>query len=327
MIKKVILGIIIALLIAIVIIEGVFLYKEKSEPKSIAEEQKNEIQTIQDKENENDNDNRNYKDDDNDYSNYQYKDNDNTSVTNGEMVTVFKMRNPNKPEANDEQTVRPYDAYTYEYYNVIDNLNFIGFQYYIPQIYIRTKNKDGKKLEDIERINDEILKEWEGIIKETEKKQVVNMERENLNYRCYYDNELMTLLLTSSDESSDTMMKSYIIDSTTGKELSNEEIIQKFGFSKEKVKTKLISIIENYSQNIIKNIESQSDLGHYNELVEKAKQQVQETSIDDFEFIIVGNGELCVFIKTYNLHFAGGDTAGFLFNLETGEELLYKYTY
>lgn len=291
--KKIILGVIILVLVIAVAVEGVFIYKLKTKKEPLSDEKASNTEEGKDIGNK-------------------------INVFEGENITVIEARTPQEPEG-DNSDIRPYDAYTYAYYNVD-----LAYQYYIPQIYLNLKDGSREITEDIKRINTEIREEWTHIIEEMKETQQMNMSKEGLEYNCYYDDDIMTLeLITHIEAGGGPVLKIYSIDKNTGKEISNEELLERYNLSVDEVKARLIEIIDEYSKKRMQDFNIDDTDGFYKELVEKAKKEVREMSIDDMELFVSNN--LSIYLETYNLRFAGGDGGQFVFDLETGEESLEYY--
>lgn len=307
--KKVLIGIIIALLIVCAIVEGLFIYKQKVDKKT----NENQLATDQ---------------------NQEGTSNGTVTVNEGESVTVIKVVNESKPYIADSEVV-PYGVYTSVYYDVIDKINMANnssvYQYYIPQIYLNSKDETKSLPEDIQKINTEIMNEWKTIIEKMAQDQEINYSCEGLKYTSYYDDdEVMIIMLITPTEAGEPVLKTYNIDTKTGKQISNKDLLAKFDYSAEDVKSKVISAIDKYSSNMKKQFENDGFIdqaGEYDKIVNDAKKDVEEMELEDMVLYIDGSSKLMIYLQTYNIRFAGGDGTALLFNLETGEECLYELYY
>lgn len=298
--KKVILGIIITLLTICAVAEGLFIYKLKADENKVVAEQETENDDIA--------------------QNAESK----LSTSQGERITVLKLYNSNEPYI-DGYTL--YGVHPYLYFNVIENMNLTAYDYHIPQIYLNSNDENEELSDDVKKINNEILQDWEKTIEEMEKSQELNYVKEGLNYTSYYNDNIMTLILITHTEDGSIIMKTYNIDTETGKQISNEELIQRYNFSEEEVKAKVVNSIRELIQREDYLKEAYANNEWYRKNADKAINEILEMSIDDVEIFIGNNDNLQMFIETFNFGFAGGDIAEFIFDLETGEEVTGSYIY
>ena len=176
--KNIILGIIVALLVVAVCVEGFFIWKLNEDQNTEVKEQTDEVEKTQPTEPST-------------KPNELPKD----EIIDGEIKISKKYSNPDDDEL----------VYTYLTVTVEDKFNYEPYEYYykyiysIPQININS--------EDIEKINQEILKEYEDIINEMNDKQQINLGCEGLIYEYYENDGILSLVMINPTESGGTFQQ------------------------------------------------------------------------------------------------------------------------
>lgn len=293
--KNIILGIIIALLVICVAVEGFIIWKQYND-KSNEEEQKQEIVDTPSPE-----------------PLTKPKELPKNETIDGENLKISKKySNPDEDEL----------VYTYLTVTVEDKLNYnpeydedyYKYVYNIPQINIDSENVD--------KINKEILKKYEDIIDEMNSKQYLNLGCEGLSYKYYENDGILSLLMASQTESGGVLFgcKTYNIDISKGKEINNEELLKKINITKTDLNDKILKTIDNldmYKSDVVGEFREESFI---KEQKNKTINRYKNISLDKLDLFLNDDNHICAYMEMSSI--AGGDITTMILDLETSETIV-----
>lgn len=282
--KNIILGIIIALLVVAVAVEGVIIWKQYND-KSNGENQKQEIVETPSPE----------------PSKEPKKLPENETIDGENLKISKKYSNPKKDEL----------VYTYLTITVEEKRdNGYKYKYEIPQINLESK--------EIEKINKEILQKYEDIIDEINEEQFINFMCESLAYKDYENNGILSLVMINATEDGGFFdCETYNIDVSTKKEIDNAEVLEKINVDKAKLGDKILKAINGaklYSDDTVEDADFKEFI---KEQEGKTTNKYKNISADKVEIYLNENGNLCAYLDVYAL--AGGETMTILLDLEANE--------
>lgn len=279
--SKIIMGIIIALLVVAVVVEGfvIFKYGKKEEQE---EEKVEEI--LKDEE------------------------------LVGEELTITKKYN--KP--TDNELVYTYlkaeikDDWSEEWSNASDKIYEDGvifkYEFNIPQININSN--------DVKQINKEILDKYETILANVYENQYIDFSAEALDYEYYINDDILSLVLNVYTEGGPIFgSEVYNINIVSGEKVTNAGLIECINITETELKNKLNSAIENLEMYTNKEIEEEFKEEQLNKTLELYKEEV----LDEIKMYINKKGNITVSIEVFAT--AGGEKTTCLVDLETGEWL------
>lgn len=282
--KNIILGIIIALLVVAVAVEGFFLWKQNND-KSNGENQKQEIVETPSPE----------------PSKEPKKLPENETIDGENLKISKKYSNPKKDEL----------VYTYLTITVEEKRdNGYKYKYEIPQINLESK--------EIEKINKEILQKYEDIIDEINEEQIIDFGCEGLSYEYYENDGILSLVMVNPTESGGYFeCETYNIEISTGEEIDNKELLEKIDIDEAKFGNKILKSIS--TTNLYNADESTSeDLKTFiKEQESKTTNKYKNISADKVELYLNEKKNLCAYLDVYAL--AGGETMTILLDLEANE--------
>lgn len=297
--KNIILGIIITLLVVCVAVEGFFLWKQSSDkskedveqvqktvespspiPTTKPTESPSPVPTTKPTELQN-----------------------NRTMNEESLKISRKYGNPKKDEL----------VYTYLTVIVEDKLNYYPeydedyrkYKYEVPQINLKSK--------EVEKINKEILKKYEDIIDEINEEQKIDLW---LSYKYYENDGILSLVMINHCDGGFTI-EIYNIEISTGKEIDNNELLEKIDDITEK----------NLNDRILKAIDSSGiyklTKGADEELIKEQQNKTinryKNISIDEVTLYINEKGNLCAYLILYA--FLGGEVMPKILDLETGNSI------
>lgn len=291
--KNIILGIIIALLVICVAVEGFFLWKQNSDKKK--EEGKGDTEQVEQTPSPE--------------PSKEPKKLPKDEVIDGENIKISKKYS--NPKGNEV-------VYTYLTVTVEDKANYNPeydegywkYTYEIPQIDIDSK--------DVEKINKDILKKYEDIFNEINKKQEIDFECESLSYEYYENDGVLSLVMVNPTESGGCFIcETYNIDISKQKEINNKELLEKIEIDEKDLNDKILKAIE--GAKLYSSDESTSeDLKTFiKEQESKTTDKYKKISVDDVEIYLNEENNLCAYLEVYAI--AGGETMTIILDLEENE--------
>ncbi len=289
--KNIILGIIIVLLVVAVGVEGFFIWKLNEDQNTEVKEQTDEVEKTQPTEPST-------------KPNELPKD----EIIDGEIKISKKYSNPDEDEL----------VYTYLTVTVEDKFNYnpeydesyYKYIYNIPQININS--------EDIEKINQEILKEYEDIINEMNDEQQINLGCEGLIYEYYENDGILSLVMINKTESGGVFnCKTYNIEISTGKVIDNIELLKKMNIEESDVKETIIRDIRFKMYDIYNEPSVYGASSFIEEQKNKTLDKYENISIDEIELYLNDDANICAYLVIYAI--VGGDYLTEIWNLETSE--------
>lgn len=214
--KNIIVGVVIAILVISIIVEGVFIFLQIKKNKEVKnEDEKQNIQVEKQKP----------------------EVVPSPETIDGESLEITKEYNNH----SDEDVV-----YTYLNALVTEKTGSkYEYKYEVPQINIKS--------EDVEKINKSILDKCEESLKKSNEEQIIDFDYEGLEYQYYENGDIVSLVMIIQQEGWH-YYDIYNINTKTGKQISNEEIaeIKKIKITDNIIKT--INELELYKQDYGANI-------------------------------------------------------------------------
>lgn len=293
--KNIILGIIIALLIVAVAVEGFFLWKQNDDKNK--EEKKGETEQVEQTPSPE--------------PSKEPKKLPKDETLDGENLKISKKySNPKENEL----------VYTYLTVTVEDKLNYNPeynedywkYTYEIPQINIDTT--------DVEKINEEILQKYEDIVRKMNDRQEIDYMCEGISYKYYENDGILSLAMYNPTELGGYFeFNTYNIDidyyfTSTQKEIDNKELLEKINITETDLKDKILEYIDN--SEIYKDY-PQADLETKNftkQQKEKSKSKYKNISTKEIPLYVNNENHLCAYLEVYAI--AGGETMTILLDLE-----------
>lgn len=285
--SKIVMGIIIALLVVAVVVEGFVIFKngKKQEQVELPEQQEEKVEEI-------------------------LKDEELV----GEKLTITKKYN--KP--TDNELVYTYlkaeikDEWSEEWSNASDKIYEDGvifkYEFNIPQININSN--------DVKQINKEILDKYETILANVYENQYIDFSAEALDYEYYINDDVLSLVLNVYTEGGPIFgSEIYNVDIGTGEKVTNAGLIECMNITETEFENKLNNAIENLEMYTNKEIEEEFKEEQLNKTLELYKEEV----LDEIKMYINKKGNITVSIEVFAT--AGGEKANCLLDLETGEWL------
>lgn len=285
--SKIVMGIIIALLVVAVVVEGFVIFKngKKQEQVELPEQQEEKVEEI-------------------------LKDEELV----GEKLTITKKYN--KP--TDNELVYTYlkaeikDEWSEEWSNTSDKIYEDGvifkYEFNIPQININSN--------DVKQINKEILDKYETILANVYENQYIDFSAEALDYEYYINDDVLSLVLNVYTEGGPIFgSEIYNVDIGTGEKVTNAGLIECMNITETEFENKLNNAIENLEMYTNKEIEEEFKEEQLNKTLELYKEEV----LDEIKMYINKKGNITVSIEVFAT--AGGEKANCLLDLETGEWL------
>ena len=286
--KNIILGIIIALLIVAVSVEGFFIWKLNEDKKTDVKEQTEQVEKTPSPE-----------------TSTKPNDLPKDEIIDGEIKISKKYSNP-----DDDELVYTYLTVTVEdkvNYNPEYDESYYKYIYNIPQINIDS--------EDIEKINQKILEKYEDIINEMNDEQCINLECEGLIYEYYENDGILSLVMINPTESGGIFnCKTYNIEISTGKVIDNIELLKKMNIEESDVEG---AIIRDIKFEIYNNASEYAESSFVEEQKNKTLGKYENISIDEIKLYLNDDANICAYLGIYAI--AGGDYQTIIWNLETSE--------
>lgn len=292
--KNIILGIIIALLVIAVAVEGFFIWKQNDD-KNKEEEKAQAEQVVETPSVE---------------PSKEPVELPKDEILDGENLKISKKYSNSKGNEL---------VYTYLTVTVEDKLNYNPeydedywkYVYKIPQINIDSENVD--------KINKEILKKYEDIIDEMNDEQYINLECEGLSYEYYENDGILSLVMVSPTESGGYFKcETYNIDISKKEEIDNTELLEKIDIAEEDLSKKINKAIENltmYNEDIVE--------GDFEkEIQDLTINKYKNVLADEVTLYLNNKGNLCAYLEVYGV--AGGEFTTLIVDLETNEEIKMK---
>lgn len=179
---------------------------------------------------------------------------------------------------------------------------------YLEVPYININTKDG------ERLNNEIkefVKDYKDTKDDTEDFMVSYKNFEN-------DNVVSIIIKKTTPSSSTNYYKSINIDSKTGKELTNSELLKTKKIDESELSSKLFAVFENQAKedgliDSYKTMHTYED--EFTSIYDGTKNKIDNNKLEDYEMYLNSNGDLVVVVEVYFI--AGPEKGNKLFNLNT----------
>lgn len=286
--KNIILGIIIALLVVAVAVEGFFLWKQNDDKNK--EEGKGETEQVEQTPSPE--------------PSKEPKKLPKDGTLDGENLKISKKYS--NPKGNEL-------VYTYLTVTVEGKGDYqANLKFEIPQINIDS--------EDAEKINKEILQKYDDIVNKMNKKQEIDFMCEGLKYEHYENYGILSLVMINPTEAGGYFIcETYNIDkdyyfTSTQKEINNNELLEKINMTETDLKDKILKSIDNLA---MYNDYPQSDLEYKNfvkEQKENSKEKYKNVSTKKMTLYINNENHLCAYLELYAI--AGGETTTILLDLE-----------
>lgn len=279
--KNIILGIIIALLIVAVAVEGFFLWKQNDDKKK--EEGKGDTEQVEQTPSPE--------------PSKEPKKLPNDETLDGENFKISKKYS----NSNSNELVYTYLTVTVEEKRDIEEQNIYEYKYEIPQINLESK--------EIEKINKEILEKYENIIDKVNEKQFIDFESEALYYEYYENNGILSLVMIDTAEAGGAYLsKTYNIDISAKKEIDNAKLLEKVDVTENDLNKKIIKAIENLEM-----YKSNNDFekGQKDKSINKYK----NVSADEITLYINEKNNLCAGLVVHAI--AGGEFTNAVVDLKT----------
>lgn len=282
--KNIILGIIIALLVVAVAVEGFFLWKQNND-KNNEKESTSQVERTPSPE----------------PSKEPKKLPENETIDGENLKVSKKYSNPKGNEV----------VYTYLTVEIKEKTNNgYTYKYEIPQINLESK--------EVEKINKEILQKYEDIINKINEDQFINFMCESLAYKDYENNGILSLVMINATEDGGFFdCETYNIDVSTKKEIDNAEVLEKINVDKANLGDKILKAINGaklYSDDTVEDADFKEFI---KEQEGKTTNKYKNISADKVEIYLNENGNLCAYLDVYAL--AGGETMTILLDLEANE--------
>lgn len=193
------------------------------------------------------------------------------------------------------------DAFAYS--GTTKDSNNTSVSYKIPKININSS--------DATKINNEIDEEITSKVKEmiTEINEGHTPATNKISYKFYINDDILSVI-TKSDYANDVeLYLVYNININTGKSISNEELINKKGMTKEQFEEKLTSAVKSEFVNIYGYVNNWMNTQEYNNTISASNcdANAQMIYLDE-------SGNINVVAKIYS--FAGADSYYYIINLE-----------
>ncbi len=284
--KNIILGIIIALLVICVVVEGIIIWKQNVDKNK--EEGKDSTSQVEETPSP--------------VPSTKPKELPKNETMDGERLKISKKySNPNENEL----------VYTYLSVKIEDKSdNNHEYEYEIPQINIESK--------EVEKINKKILNKYEKIIDEMNNKQYLDLSCEGLTYEYYENDGILSLVMVSPTESGGYFeCEIYNIEISTGEEIDNDKLLEKINISEEDLKDKMLKTIDNLDMYKSDASDDSSMKSFKQEQKDKTKYKYETTSVDKLDLYLNDDNHVCTYMEVHSI--AGGETTTMILDLETNE--------
>lgn len=283
--KKVILGIIIALLVICVAVEGFFIWKLDDNKKNEKKEQTEQVGETPSPE-----------------PTKKPSELPKDETLDGENLKISKKySNPDDDEL----------VYTYLTVNIEEKSNNgYKYKYEVPQINLES--------EEVEKINKEILKQYEDKVDEINTKQEIDFGCEGLSYEYYENDGILSLVMKNPTEAGGYFScKTYNIDISERKEINNVELLKRIDIAETDLNDKILKAIDN--SKIYKDYPAvDAEFENFvKEQKDKTTNKYKNISADKAILYVNDKNNLCAYLGVYAL--AGGETMTIILDLETSE--------
>lgn len=171
-------------------------------------------------------------------------------------------------------------------------------------------------------VNEQILQKYEKIINDINKNQCMNVEYEGLKYEYYQNDNIVSLYMEAPSEGGLYNSEIYNINPSTGNKISNKELLDMCEVSEDN----LLSMIQ---LAMSKEIKLYEEVDPFNEdlscKLQEAMAIEDSKELNQHNLFINKNGDLSIYMNTINLIMVGGDEGTYIFNLKTGESKNTEY--
>lgn len=266
--KNIILGIIIALLVVAVAVEGFFIWKQNDDKNK--EEEKAQTEQV-----------------------VETPSPEPIKLPEATTVEVENLTISKKYFAPKEDEL----VYTYMEVKVKEINEYGGYEYYyqfnVPQI-----NLDS---DYVKKLNKNIFEKYEEITDKISKEKHIDLGCEGLEYKYFENDGILSLVMHIPTESGGWFESEvYNIDITTGEEVLNDKLLSVCGITESKLRDYLESTVYDEYKDFDAsdpNIEE----SFMKSQREKTLKKYKDISINDIKLFINANRKLCAYLVVYNL--------------------------
>lgn len=295
--KNIILGIIIALLVVAVAVEGFFLWKQNDDKNK--EEGKGETEQVEQ-----------------------------TPSPEPSLEPSSKPTELPKDETLDGENLKiskKYSntkgnelVYTYLTVTVEGKGNYQAREKFeVPQINIES--------EDVEKINKSILNKYENLVSQMDEKQEIDFSCEGLKYKYYKNDGILSVVMVNPTEAGGYFnCNIYNIDISKGKKVENEKLLETLNITEKDLQDNIVKSINNlemYKDNQLINGLSAEENQDFNNFVKEQKNKTidkyKNEIANQMNIYINNRAHICAYMEVHAV--AGGETTTILLDLKTGE--------
>lgn len=185
----------------------------------------------------------------------------------------------------------------------------MGYSYKIPQINIDSA--------DAEKINKEIQDEYMGAY--TQGKEYNGAGCSKIEYAYHINEDIVSVVMASFWDGGSAGRTAYNINSKTGKEVTNSELLSKKGITEADFPSKLSKILAEKLKGMYTLSEEQlsyTGSAEFYNTQYKRTTALENCSVNN-DMYLNANNQLCVITTRYNI--AGGDATEIIVNIDTND--------
>lgn len=185
----------------------------------------------------------------------------------------------------------------------------MGYSYKIPQINIDSA--------DAEKINKEIQDEYMGAY--TQGKEYNGAGCSKIEYAYHINEDIVSVVMASFWDGGSAGRTAYNINSKTGKEVTNSELLSKKGITEADFPSKLSKILAEKLKGMYTPSEEQlsyTGSAEFYNTQYKRTTALENCSVNN-DMYLNANNQLCVITTRYNI--AGGDATEIIVNIDTND--------
>lgn len=169
-------------------------------------------------------------------------------------------------------------------------------------------------------VNEQILQKYEKIIDDIIKNQCIDLECEGLKYEFYNDDNIVSLYMETLAEAAESYNSEiYNINPSTGNKISNKELLNICEVSEDNLLSMIQSAMNKEVELFQEAYNTFSTDINLSDRVQQAIDIEGAKELDRHNLFINKNGDLSIYMNTINLIMVGGDEGTYIFNLKTGE--------
>ena len=142
-------------------------------------------------------------------------------------------------------------------------------------------------------------------------------ENFTINYDFYENTDVLSIIVKSTTPGASVYYVSANINTKTGKEVTNKDLIEKKNINESDFNAKVFGAYEKNLEDTgaLDTAKSQKDYTGHSSVYEGTQNKIKNTKLDDFDMYLNSNGELCVVAEVYVI--AGPEKNFYIYNLDT----------